>query len=57
MIRIGRDFVGLIDGSEAKKVYEKMPIPEFLKCLTYKKFGKMTKADWAELADIITDQS
>jgi|TARA_R110000803_G_scaffold51919_7_gene107074 hypothetical protein len=57
MIRIGTDFIGLVDGAEAKKLYEKLPVPDFLKCLAYKKFGKMTKADWAELADVITDQS
>jgi len=56
MIRIGTDFIGLVDGAEAKKLYEKLPVPDFLKCLAYKKFGKMTKADWAELADVITER-
>ena len=55
LIRIGREFVGLIDGADAKKVYEKIPVKELLDCFVYKKFGSMSPADWAELADKITE--
>jgi len=55
LIRIGKDFVGMIKGSDARKVYEKITVPEFLDCLVFKKFGRMDQGDWAKLADIITE--
>lgn len=56
LLRVGRDFIGLIHGEHAQRLVEKVDVPEFLDCLTYKKFGQMSAADWEELADIITDQ-
>ena len=53
LIRIGRDFVALIDGSKAEKLYNRPCIKDFLNMLPWSRKGNLSKEDWEELAGII----
>ena len=57
LLRVGKEFIGLINGSSANQLVDKVDVPEFLDCLVYKKFGMMTASDWQELANVITASS
>lgn len=54
LIRIGRDFVGLIHGRDAKRLFDRPSRKDFFSMLSYKKMGNMKKEDWSELQDTIT---
>ena len=54
LIRIGRDFIGLVNGEHAKRLYEKPSKDEFTGLLSYMKRGNMKKEDWEELTHVIT---
>ncbi len=57
LIRIGRDFIGLISGSNAKRLFDRPSRKDFFEMLEYKKIGNMTKKDWDELQGVIADPS
>lgn len=54
LLRIGRDFVGLIHGRDAKRLFERPSRQDFFNLLSYKKLGNMKKEDWEELQSILT---
>ena len=56
LIRIGRDFIGLIDGKDAKEVYDRPSAKDLYSLLSWQKHGNMKAEDWVELADTITGQ-
>ena len=49
LIRVGRDFTGLIHGTNAKKIFDRPARSDFFKLLSYQKTGNMTKEDWSDL--------
>jgi hypothetical protein len=53
LIRIGRDFIGLVDGRDAKVLHDRPSTKDFYSLLAWKKHGNMKTADWVELADVI----
>jgi hypothetical protein len=53
LLRVGRDFVGLIHGRDAKRLFERPSRQDFFKLLSYKKLGNMKKEDWEELESIL----
>ena len=53
LIRISRDFIGLIHGHDAKKIFDRPSKKDFLNLLSYKKQGNMIKKDWDDLQNII----
>lgn len=53
LVRIGRDFIGLIDGKDAQEVYNRPSAKDFCELLTWKNKGNMTDNKWDELADVI----
>lgn len=57
LIRIGRDFVGLIHGRDAKRLFDRPSRKDFFDMMSYKKMGNMKKEDWDELQDTITGSS
>ena len=54
LIRIGRDFIGLVAGSKAKELFKRPSRLGFFKLLDWYKRGNMTNDDWKDLADWIT---
>ena len=56
LIRIGRDFIGLIDGKSAKEVYDRPSAKDFYSLFSWKKHGNMKEEDWAGLADAIAGE-
>jgi len=54
LFRVGRDFVGLIDGKDAKRIYDRPSMKDFMSCMAWSKKGNMTKQDWSDLRDKIT---
>jgi hypothetical protein len=57
LIRIGRDFMGLAPGANAKRLYEKPGKDEFVSLLSFIKRGNMMKGDWESLAKVIIQKS
>ena len=53
LIRVGRDFVGLIHGRDAKRLFDRPSRKDFFDMMSYKKLGNMKKEDWDELQDTI----
>lgn len=53
LVRIERDFIGLIDGKKAGDLYRRPSTTDFLELLTWQNKGNMTDQKWDELADII----
>jgi len=53
LIRVGRDFVGLIHGRDAKRLFDRPSRKDFFDMMSYKKMGNMKKEDWDELQDTI----
>jgi hypothetical protein len=54
LIRIGRDFIALVNAGYVGKLYNRPSRPDFLKFCTFYKKGNMTNEDWSELATTIT---
>jgi hypothetical protein len=53
LLRVGRDYTGLIHGREAKKIFDRPSSGQILDLMTWGKRGNMTDEDWQELADVI----
>ncbi len=53
LIRIGRDYIALVDGKDAPRLYERPSKKDFLDLVHWSKKGNMTKDDWNELVDVI----
>ena len=53
LIRVGRDFTGLIHGKDAKKIFDRPARSDFFKLLSYQKTGNMTKEDWSDLVETL----
>ena len=56
LIRIGRNFIGLIDGSNSKEVYNRVSKTKFSDLLHWHKKGNMTREDWVDLSKVICDK-
>ena len=56
LIRISRDFIGLIDGSNSKEVYNRVSKTKFADLLHWHKKGNMAKEDWGDLSKVICDK-
>jgi hypothetical protein len=56
LIRIGRDFIGLVDGKDAKALYDRPSTKDFHALLSWSKKGNMKEEDWKDLADVIAAQ-
>ena len=56
LIRIDRDFIGLIDGKDAKRLYDRPSTKDFRSLLSWSKKGNMKADDWSSLANKITSQ-
>ena len=54
LIRIGRDFTGLISGKNAQLIFARPSRTDFFDLLSYKRMGNMTKENWQELSDVLT---
>lgn len=54
LIRVSRDFIGLIDGNNARKTYNRVSKGEFTKLLHWYKKGNMSKEDWIDLSKVIS---
>ena len=57
LIRVGRDFIGLIHGRDAKRLFDRPSRKDFFEMLSYKKMGNMNKSDWDDLQDVMTSAS
>ena len=55
LIRIGRDFTGLISGKNAQLIFASPSRSDFFDLLSYKRMGNMTKENWQELSDVLTE--
>lgn len=53
LLRVGRDYTGLIHGREAKKIFDRPSSGQILDLMTWGKRGNLTDEDWQELADVI----
>jgi len=53
LLRVGRDYTGLIHGREAKKIFDRPSSGQILDLMTWGKRGNMSDEDWQELADVI----
>jgi hypothetical protein len=53
LVRIGRDFIGLIDGKNAEKLFKRPSKNEFINLLSWNKRGNMKSEDWQDLANNI----
>jgi hypothetical protein len=53
LVRIGRDFIGLIDGKNAEKLFKRPSKSEFINLLSWSKRGNMKNEDWQDLANNI----
>jgi hypothetical protein len=56
LLRVGRDFIGLIDGKDAKTAYNRPSSKDFIDILAWKNQGNMTEQKWKELADFIAGE-
>ena len=54
LIRISRDFTGLISGKNAQLIFARPSRTDFFDLLSYKRMGNMTKENWQELSDVLT---
>ena len=54
LIRVGRDFIGLIDGKKSKQIYNRVSKTEFSNLLNWHKKGNMSKEDWRSLSEVIS---
>jgi hypothetical protein len=57
LIRIGRDFIGLINGEKSKQVYNRVSKVEFSNLLHWYKKGNMSKEDWRNLSETISSEN
>lgn len=53
LVRIGRDFIGLIDGKNADKLFKRPSKKDFYEMLSWSKRGNMKNEDWQDLANNI----
>ena len=56
LLRVGRDFIGLIDGKDAQTAYNRPSSKDFIDILAWKNQGNMTDQRWKELADVIAGE-
>ena len=54
LIRIDRDFTALVNGEHAMELYNRPSKTDFFEMCCFYKKGNMTKSDWHELAEHIT---
>jgi len=54
LVRIERDFIGLIDGKNAQEVYNRPSTKDFMNLLAWQNKGNMTDQKWDELANVIS---
>ena len=53
MIRVDREFIGLIHGKNSVELYNRPTMRDFLDMCMFYKRGKMDKDNWAELSHTI----
>jgi hypothetical protein len=54
MLRIGRDYIALIDGKDAPQLYDMPSKKDFRSIVRWSKKGNMKQSDWDELVDVVT---
>lgn len=57
LVRIGREFLGLIHGREAKRLFDRPSRKDFFDMMSYWKRGNLNSEDWEEIQEIIGSAS